>query len=85
MKASLIGLGLLLAIILSSEPNLVHPDVQELCPLSGVALIGAPRGCVLQAQQRSLAQMQRTLKQLQQTLEMLRPVNMSPVPTRPQQ
>jgi hypothetical protein len=55
MKASLIGLGLLLAIILSSEPNLVHPDVQELCPVSGVALIGAPRGCVLQAQQRSLA------------------------------
>jgi hypothetical protein len=53
---TLISLGMLLA-MLSHEPMLASRDGQEVCPVGiGMALIGAPRCCTLEAQRRSLAQ-----------------------------
>jgi hypothetical protein len=65
----LITLGLLLA-LLSHEPTLASRDLGQVCSVgAGVALIGAPRRCVWEAQARSMAQLNRLMQDLGRTLD----------------
>jgi hypothetical protein len=66
---TLISLGVLLA-MLSRKPVLAGRDVQEVYPVgSGIALIGAPVRCTLEAPRHSLAPMQKLFGDLRRELE----------------